>query len=150
MTKNLPTILLLIGIYWLTGCDLAAQPEIRNEIKISGAWMRNPLAGRTMSTAYMSIENLGNQTDTLLAITSPNAARIEFHDTERHDNVMRMVQRSEIEIKVGATAHFKPGGAHLMIFGLDLRPEQEEVAFKFVFAKAGEMPYALPLLTSAP
>jgi copper(I)-binding protein len=96
---------------------------------------RQPAAG-----AYMSIENLGTETDKLVRIESPIAKSAEIHSMSMDGNVMRMREVGEIELKPSEKVEMMPGhGYHLMLIGLQ-RPLKPGDSFPLtlIFEKAGK------------
>jgi copper(I)-binding protein len=54
----------------------------------------------------------------LLSVTSPQAGRIELHETMNMANVSTMRALDRVPVRDGETLSFAPGGRHLMIFDL--------------------------------
>jgi len=78
------------------------------------AWVRlNPVPGRP-SAGYVTIRS--DKADKLTAASAPGV-RIEIHSMTMANGVMSMRQLETLPIAAGDTA-LKPGGNHLMIFGL--------------------------------
>lgn len=87
----------------------------------------------------MVIVNASAVADALLAVRSPIAERVEIHVSRMEQDVMTMRQLSRVELPVGATVRFEPGGMHLMLLGLK-QPlvAGETVPLVLSFAEAGE------------
>lgn len=84
---------------------------------IKNAWVRtNPAPGRP-AAGYFSFIN-GAQPDALIA-ADVTGARVEMHQMTVTGGVMKMSPIPSLPIKAGETISFKPGGYHLMLFGLD-------------------------------
>lgn len=94
--------------------DVRAGP-----IVVSGAWTRPTAAGMPMGVAYFVVRNTGSSADTLVAASTPAAARVEFHQTTFAGGMARMRPLREIVVPAGATVAVAPGGIHLML--VDLR-----------------------------
>src|ERR1051325_2759457 len=54
----------------------------------------------------------------LVSVTSPQAARIEMHETMSAATMTSMRPLARIPVHDGDTLTFSPGGQHLMLFGL--------------------------------
>jgi copper(I)-binding protein len=90
---------------------------------VSEARVRLPAAPGLPAAGYFKVELTANQ-ETLRSVTSPAAQRIEIHQTQEENGVTRMSAVSEVGSQSAYELEFKPGGHHLMIFGLseNLRP----------------------------
>lgn len=71
-----------------------------------------------MSSAYLSITNLGTRPDVLLGASSPAAAGVEIHRTVVEGGLSRMRPAGQLTIARGATLRIEPTGLHMMIVGL--------------------------------
>jgi copper(I)-binding protein len=54
----------------------------------------------------------------LLSVSSPQAARIEMHETMDMGTMSEMRAIGRIPVRDGETLSFAPGGRHLMLFGI--------------------------------
>lgn len=71
------------------------------------------------AVGFVTLTNPGPETDRLIAASSPVAERIEIHQTQMQDGVMKMrAQPDGVALPVGGTVALAPGGLHLMLFGL--------------------------------
>jgi periplasmic copper chaperone A len=57
----------------------------------------------------------------LVSVTSPQAGRIEMHETMNMGDMTSMRPLARIPVRDGETLRFVPGGRHLMLFDLDSR-----------------------------
>jgi periplasmic copper chaperone A len=126
-------ILILILIINL----LLAQPQ--DDIIIKDSWMRPN--GKGMTTAlYFSIENTGDQADTLFKIESELSKKVEIHETYQKDDMMGMREVGQIIIPAGSIFELKPGSYHIMLIGLNRDVEKDyEGEFSLFFKQAGEI-----------
>jgi copper(I)-binding protein len=85
---------------------------------ISHPWSRPTAAGMPMGVAYLAITNHGKSPDSLIAASSPAAARVEIHESRIVDGVARMRPLTQVAIAAGATVKIEPGGIHLMLVDL--------------------------------
>lgn len=101
-------------------------------VRIEDAWVRTPIAGRNVTAGYARIQ--ASAPLTLIRASSPDAERIELHSVEMDEtNVMRMRRQDEFVMDNGGLV-FEPGGAHLMIFGLNPDAVERgtlEITFEF-------------------
>ncbi len=94
------------------------EDHTTDTLEISSAWARETM-GRTMSTAvYVTIKNIGSESDTITGVSSDAAAMVQLHRSYEEDGVMRMQHTAELEIKAGETAALKPGSYHIMLMRL--------------------------------
>lgn len=82
-----------------------------------GAWARLPAATGRPAAAYFTLKG-GSKPDVLVGASSPGAERVEMHSMTMRDGVMRMRAETAFAVPAGGTVAFKPGGNHLMLFGL--------------------------------
>ncbi len=108
------------------GCGQVAQeapsetaaPVAESSLNVSDAWAAPTPGGVDVSAGYLTIANVGQVEDQLVAASSPRAARVEIHEMSDDNGVMRMRQVPSVTILPGGEAHLAPGGHHLMFFGV--------------------------------
>jgi copper(I)-binding protein len=54
----------------------------------------------------------------LISVSSPQAARVEMHETMNMGNMSEMRAIGRIPVRDGETLRFTPGGRHLMLFDI--------------------------------
>lgn len=88
--------------------------------------------------AYMTLRNNGDAADKLVKIASPDAERVEIHETKVEGGMAMMRPVAGIELKRRASVQLKPGGLHVMLMGLR-RPlkEGEHIKLVLTFERAG-------------
>lgn len=88
-------------------------------IVASEAWMRAARAGQPTSAAYMTLCNGGSENDHLVAARFAGANAAELHMTTMSaENVASMSPTAGIDLAVGKSVALEPGGAHIMLIGL--------------------------------
>jgi copper(I)-binding protein len=89
-------------------------------ILIERPWARATPPGAQTAAAYVTIVNHGAEGDVLIAASSPQADRVEFHVSTRDGGVMRMrPATSGITVPAHGTIELRPeGGYHVMLSGL--------------------------------
>jgi copper(I)-binding protein len=136
----------LLATILFTAMVFAADPhEVRaGRIVVSDAWTRPAAAGMPMGVAYFVVRNGGASADTIVAATTPAAARVEFHQTTLADGMSRMRPLREIAVPAGATIAIAPGGIHLMLVEL-VAPLSAgtRVPLTLVFRNAGKVQISL-------
>ncbi len=75
--------------------------------------------GQPNTAAFMTLQNTGDKTVTLVTATTEIAAKSEFHThTKNAQGVMSMGRIPSVSIAPGQTFEFKSGHEHVMIMGL--------------------------------
>ena len=95
------------------------------DITVSNLVIRMPAATGRPGAGYLQLKG-GAKPDRLVAASSPAADRIELHRMTTDGVVMKMERIEGIDIPANATVSLKPGGLHLMLFGL--KPEAAQGA----------------------
>jgi copper(I)-binding protein len=90
--------------------DAAHAPLAATDVRLSA-----PRPGTTVSAAYLELSNPGTAAQTVTAVTSPQYARVEMHETVIEDGVARMRRLPELVIAPHESVRFEPGGKHLML-----------------------------------
>lgn len=118
------------------------------DLEFSHARTRAMLAGQKVGGGYVTITNKSDVSDRVLSAKSPNADRMEIHEMSMIDGVMKMRKLDDgLLIPAGSTVELKPGGHHLMFFGLN-KPfaEGDKIPVTLTLEKAGEV--TLELVTA--
>ena len=87
-------------------------------ITVRDAWVREAAAGRPTTAAFLILENKGEVVRALLRGTASVGDTLELHEMKRDNGMMRMSPVARIEIPAHGEVALRPGGLHLMIFGL--------------------------------
>jgi copper(I)-binding protein len=129
--------ILIAAIPALIATPASAHGYKLGDLAIGHPWTR-PTRGQT-GAGYMKIGNSGTTPDRLTGGKSPAAEAVQIHEMHMDRGVMRM---REIEggfaIPAGATVEMKPGGVHLMLFGLKQPFElKQRVPLTLVFERSG-------------
>src|SRR5258706_9439623 len=112
---------------------LAATP-----VKVEDPWTRATPPGAKVGAGYMKITSAA--ADRLVGASSPAAARVEMHVTEKKGDVLRMREVKAYDIPAGGSFELSPGGAHLML--VDIKTpfkEGAKIPLTLRFEKAGEV-----------
>lgn len=117
----------------------ASCGESRPVLEITDAYVRSPVPGQSVGAGFLSLRNHSDAAIVLTAVSSPVAKSAEIHE-HRHDNgTMRMRQLEKLSIAAGESAHFKPGGLHVMLFGMEGEQPQKT---RLVFSTADGQEFA--------
>ena len=83
-------------------------------LEFEHAWIRSAPAASPVMAGYVRIVNPGTHTVRIVAMQSPQFARVEAHAMREVDGVMRM-RPLVLELSAGETLELAPGGNHLML-----------------------------------
>ena len=101
-------------------------------VKADNAYVRMPIPGRSMSAAFMTLENITENKQVLTHASAAWAKSIEIHTHTHENGVMKMREIPALALPVGQAVTLQPGGLHLMLFGLDSAlPETPEISLCF-------------------
>lgn len=118
---------------------LAAGPA---GVQVQSPWMRATPPGARVAGGFATLVNPGDQADRLLRVESPEAARVELHETFADGGVMRMRALPDgLTVPAHGQVELKPGSYHLMF----IQPRQAlmpgmQVPATLVFERAGAVP----------
>lgn len=134
--------------FFLTAYPVFAPPALANDlvssqaqntITITDPWARASIGLAKNGAAFLTIENTGPVADQLIRVDAPEqAARAEIHHVSMQDGTMKMRRLANgLPLHVGETVTLKPGGYHIMFFGLK-KPliEGETFPLKLLFEKS--------------
>lgn len=86
-------------------------------LRLENGWTRAAGQG-AQGGGFVTIRNTGTEADTLVAVSSPAAARVELHTSLREGDIMRMRPVENIPVPAGGSVTLAPGGLHMMLMGL--------------------------------
>jgi len=92
---------------------LLAQAEY---LHISNAWVRAAPPNVKVMVAYATVKNSSEYTIWITAAESERFNSVEIHETIEENGMASMVHLGFVRLEPGQTAHFEPGGKHLMLF----------------------------------
>ena len=123
MNKSMIKILML-GLASSIAFPLLASEELHAE----DAHIRAMPPGQEVTAAFFKLVNHSDQTCVITGGSSPLAAAVEIHEHLHSDGMMKMRPVKSVTVDGGETLVFKPGGLHLMLFGVKqtLVPEAQQ------------------------
>lgn len=108
-------------------------------------WARPTLPNRP-GVVYLGIRNSGDAPDRLTGARADGVGRIEIHKAAQTGTVMTMEPVEAVEIPAGGMAHLRPGGLHLMMFGIDPPLKGgDTLDVTLIFEGAGEIDISVPV-----
>jgi len=109
----------IISFLLLGGLLSGVMPVRAEGIVVTDAWVRALLPTRTMTAAFLTIENHSAREEKLVGVASERVKAIEIHGHSHVDGMMRMRQLPSLTVAAGETQALQPGGFHLMLFDVD-------------------------------
>ena len=100
---------------FLSACDAPKPPLVVSDLEVT-----RPLPGRHMSAAFFVVTNNTDESIRITAITSPQFASVEIHETSVTDGISRMRELEELAVPPRGRVTLERGGKHLML----MRPEE--------------------------
>ncbi|RMF20076.1 MAG: copper chaperone PCu(A)C [Gammaproteobacteria bacterium] len=136
MTRWLGIVLLALG-------SQMAWAEL--QVRVEQAWIKLPLPGKAMTAAYMVLHNTGVDPVTLTGARWEGAKKIELHTMAMKNGVMHMRPiEGGVQLVPGGKHAFRPGGDHLMIFGLKAHPTMTDAVITLTFDGGESLKVAFP------
>lgn len=111
------------------------------DLKVDHPWARASATKQAKAGgAFMTIHNMGDADDKLVAASSDVAKRVEIHThTMDANGVMKMGEVDFVPVPAEGMVQLKPGSYHVMFMGLkEPFVEGETFDLKLNFEKAGE------------
>lgn len=120
-----------------------------SRLNVSDAWSR-PATG-VNGAGFMTLTNPGSKAESLVAASSPAAARVEIHTTSLSGGLASMEKLASVPVPAGGEVTFKPGGKHLMLMGLKrpLKPG-DRFPITLTFASGAKVEATFSVGVSAP
>lgn len=126
--RALPTAALAIPLMLLAACggEVKQGEAAESQGEATAAVEAAPAAGGALrlsvtpdrpSAAYLTLTG-GDVPKVLTGVSSPDAERVEMHETKREGEMTMMAAVERIEVPAGGEVTMRPGGLHLMLFGL--------------------------------
>lgn len=98
-----------------------AAPE--SGLSVRNAWARAADSG-AMTAVYFTLANDAAVADTLVSVSSADAALTEMHISTQRDGMMHMSPVTALPVPATDSVSFRPLGAHIMLTGV-VRPLAE-------------------------
>ena len=141
-------VLLLGALIALPGVVREAWPQASSAsaISIEHPWARATPMGAKTGAAYLTIVNHSSSADRLIHASTSVADKVQFHQENNDNGVMRMREMGAVPIGPGASVALKPGGTHIMIVGLKQQlKEGQALPLTLEFEKAGKIELQVPI-----
>tara|TARA_B100000809_G_C14864617_1_gene433218 strand:+ start:64 stop:549 length:486 start_codon:yes stop_codon:yes gene_type:complete len=141
---SLIAIVLFFTLLNISGDTIAV--EHNSNVIIEAPYARASIPGTSVTSAYMSIKNKGNEALILIGVSSSFSDRIEIHQHTMSDGMMKMRKVDQLVIEAQSSVVLQPMGYHLMIFNVKkaLLPK-EDVSLTFHFKQQKDLVIIIPV-----
>lgn len=89
-----------------------------DSMTVEQGWARATPPGAANGAAFMTLVNASAKDNALVSAESDAAGAVELHSHVMEDGVARMRQVPEVAVAAGSRTELRPGGLHIMLFGL--------------------------------
>jgi uncharacterized protein YcnI/copper(I)-binding protein len=118
------------------------------DLALTAAFIKSMTPGQPVGGGFFTIANKGTVDDRLISVTpAAGVDHVEIHEMKMDGDVMRMRKLPDgIPVPAGQTVELKPGGLHMMFFGV-AKPfaAGERVKATLTFEKAGSVEIEIPV-----
>jgi periplasmic copper chaperone A len=112
-----PAFLAAVIFATLTGAARTTAAQAAT-VTAKDVWVREAPAGRPTTAVFLVLTNSGNTARHVVSGATAVADTLELHEMKRDGNMMQMSPVSRITVPAGGDVTLRPGGLHLMLFGL--------------------------------
>ena len=116
---------------------------------INDARIRATATGAKVGAGYLSVMNMGDQADQLIAVTASFAENSEIHEMKMEEDIAKMRPlESGLEIPAGESVELRPGGLHIMFMNLRQQLQSGETySITLSFERHGNIDIVFKVLT---
>jgi copper(I)-binding protein/cytochrome c553 len=94
------------------------RAEARDALRITSAWVREPIPGNPTTAAYAVLENAAPTDVQIVSVSADVAGEVELHSMMRTGDMMKMAPVKDVAVPARGRVALEPGGLHLMLFQL--------------------------------
>ncbi len=127
-------------------CVITVGALLGRQASAQDILIMNPIAASSLTSAsktgavYLSIMNMGKDSDQLIGISTPAAESAMLHKSKDENGVMKMEMLDQLEIPAGTTIDILPGHMHIMLMGLKSQLKiGDHVQVELVFKTSGKI-----------
>jgi len=133
-----------LPLFFSLFCSLGTFPGLCDTWKVQDLLIDHAYAFANVSgkngAAYFHITNRGNSADDLIGVESLISEKTSLHQYIHENGVVKMRPVGSIPIPGNSKVILKPGGYHVMLFGLkELLRAGEQFPVKAIFRKSGNV-----------
>ncbi len=128
MITNTPLTRLLVAAASaaILGLSLSGPPaafaQTTPTLTVHDAWVRQPTGDRKEAGGFAIVENSSATKRAIVSASADIADKAELHEMKMMGAMMRMSPVKQIEVPAHGKVELKPGGFHVMLFGLNKIP----------------------------
>ena len=100
----------------------AAVAQTAPALTVRDTWMRQPTGDRKAAGVFATVENSGATPRAIVGASCDIADKVELHEMKMMGAMMRMSPVTQIAVPAHGKVELKPGGYHVMLFGLRKTP----------------------------
>ena len=126
-----------IALMCLLSTGLTCLSHASEMLHWKDVWVRGIPPGAQVSAAYGMLMNHGDQTVTLLTVSSDISGTAEMHEVIADGDQRRMTELESIDIAPHETLIFEPGGRHIMLLNIATPPVEDETVEICAVSAAG-------------
>ena len=126
-----------IALMCLLSTGLTCLSHASEMLHWKDVWVRGIPPGAQVSAAYGMLMNHGDQTVTLLTVSSDISGTAEMHEVIADGDQRRMTELESIDIAPHETLIFEPGGRHIMLLNIAAPPIEGETVEICAVSAAG-------------
>lgn len=98
------------------------QAQGPSPVVVRDAWVRKPAGDRRDTALFATVENHGTAAKAIVRASADIAEKTELHEMKMSGGMMRMSPVASIVVPAHGSVDLKPGGLHVMLFGLRKTP----------------------------
>lgn len=118
-------------------------------VEVVEPWARATPGASKIGAAYFELRASKDSGGKLVGASTPAAERAEIHTHVEEDGVMKMRRIDAIDVPAGEGRLLKPGGLHIMLFGLKSPlKEGEKLPLTLEFQEGGSISVEAPILAA--
>lgn len=102
----------------VSACGVATLRAQGAAVSARDAWSREAPEGRKVTAVFVTVENKGDVARAIVGGSTDAAESAELHEMKRVGTTMEMSPVQSIALPAHGSAELKPGGLHIMLFGL--------------------------------
>jgi len=134
---------------WMTIIFVPASfSQTDQPLEITNAYMpKIPPVSRT-AAIYLTFRNDGDSSKIISSVSTPIAQQAMFHETTEQNGMSKMKHLGKIVVAPGDQVKLTPGGMHLMLMGLSLKPTTKKIQLTLHFESGEQQTLLVPITSS--
>ncbi len=140
-----------LGLFIILTMAIFSPSSFSNDItplEVTHAYMpKIPSVSRT-AAVYFTVRNNSDETKTISSVSTDIARHAMFHRTIEEKGVSKMKHMGNITIAPGQEIKLVPGGMHLMLMGVSLKPSLKNIQIILEFESGEQQTLLVPITNS--